>query len=50
MKYTAKKFSVPAVENPPESCEHGWVDRRGRCVFCGERIESRLLDAERGAA
>lgn len=38
MKYQQKSFTVPAVEKPPEKCEHGWLDVRSRCVFCGVTV------------
>lgn len=35
MKYRQKSFTLPAVEKPPENCDHGWYDKRDCCVFCG---------------
>jgi hypothetical protein len=40
MKYTAPSFSVPATGKAPENCKHGWLDVRGKCVMCGEQIDS----------
>lgn len=37
--YLSKKpFTVPVGKRKPTHCEgvHGWLDTKGRCVFCGE--------------
>lgn len=37
-QYEKKTFSVKTGSRKPDQCEHGWLDRRGRCVMCGERL------------
>lgn len=44
MKYTAKRFTVPAVGKAPPDCGHGWIGRNGRCVLCGEDIARAVLE------
>ena len=32
-------FSVnPSGAKAPAECRHGWTDKRGKCVMCGERV------------
>ena len=39
MKYTRKSFTLPAVEKPPEKCDHSWVNEaKGTCVMCGAAV------------
>lgn len=35
-QYLNPSFSVVKGSRDPEDCDHGWLDRRGRCTFCGE--------------
>lgn len=37
-RFNEKSFTVPAVEKAPADCKHGWLDTRGKCVFCGQAI------------
>ncbi len=35
--YQKKSFTVPASsEKSPENCKHGWRDKKGKCVMCGD--------------
>lgn len=48
MKYLdSKPFTLPAVEKPPEKCEHGWRTAKGLCVFCGQ-VEPSPAEIVRG--
>lgn len=33
-RFADKSFTVPTW-HPPTDCAHGWLDKRGACVFCG---------------
>lgn len=35
---TAMKLDVVHRGRDPAECSHGWKDRHGRCVMCGEPI------------
>ena len=37
MRYADKSFTVPTW-HPPKDCAHGWLDKRGKCVMCGEKV------------
>jgi len=41
--FERKSFSVAMGGRKPDDCQHGWINERGRCVFCG-------ADGHRGAA
>ena len=36
--YQRKSFTVPASGKRQGECLHQWIDKRGRCVLCGEKI------------
>ena len=33
--YEKPSFTVPLGRRDPTDCEHGFIDRRGYCCFCG---------------
>lgn len=37
-RFQEKRFTVPAVDKAPTDCQHGWLDKRGKCVLCGEQV------------
>lgn len=44
--YLKKSFTVPSWKAPKE-CTHGWLDRKGKCVKCGEPLLNKVLDEQR---
>lgn len=35
MEYLKQSFTVRAASRDSSDCKHGWMDKRGKCVFCG---------------
>lgn len=38
--YQRKSFTVPASgKREAVECDHSWIDSRGACVLCGEKVQ-----------
>jgi hypothetical protein len=46
MKYLQSAPIVAPAYKAPANCAHGFIDRRGLCVFCGEKPTPKSLEEE----